>query len=247
MDTLLISDLHLDASRPQTTVQFLEFLRGPARQAPRLLILGDLFEAWIGDDDPQPLADQVANALRELSSHGTRCAFMAGNRDFLLGPAYAQRCGMDLLDEPRRVELGGVPTLLMHGDTLCSDDRDYQAFRQTVRDPHWQQQFLTQTLEQRQAFAAQARARSSAHTLKASSEIMDVNQQLVEEVMREHGVTRLIHGHTHRPAVHHFSLDGRKAQRLVLGDWYEQASHLCIEPRGNATLRWSERSETAQA
>jgi len=224
MTVLFISDLHLDESRPQIIALFEEFLRSEARSAEALYILGDLFESWIGDDDDSDLANRVAEALAELTRSGTAVYFMHGNRDFLLGAAYAQRAGITLLGDPTIIEIGGERTLLMHGDTLCTDDVEYQKFRTIVRDPTWQQAFLAKSLDERRAFAAQARGESRRHTAAAKPEIMDVNPVAVAAAMREHGVRRLIHGHTHRPATHRFGLDGRGAERIVLGDWYEQSS-----------------------
>jgi UDP-2,3-diacylglucosamine hydrolase len=226
MTTLFISDLHLDDARQQITDLFVRFLESEARDADALYILGDLFESWIGDDDEAPLATRVAGALRELRDSGVPIYFMHGNRDFLLGANYAKQCGMTLLDDPTLVELGGERTLLMHGDTLCTDDTEYQQFRTLVRNPAWQAQFLAKPLAERRAFAAQARGESRKQTAMKAAEIMDVNQDAVESAMRTHGVRRLIHGHTHRPATHRFDLDGTSAERIVLGDWYEQSSVL---------------------
>jgi len=226
MATLFISDLHLDETRPQIVDLFVRFLADEARKADALYILGDLFESWIGDDDDAPLATRIAHALRSLRDSGVPIYFMHGNRDFLLGAEYAKRAGMELLADPTIVELDGERTLLMHGDTLCTDDVEYQKFRGLVRNPAWQQQFLAKPLAERRAFAAQARGESRKQTAMKAAEIMDVNQCAVESVMRTHGVRRLIHGHTHRPAKHRFDLDGQAAERIVLGDWYEQSSVL---------------------
>ncbi|HET8942399.1 MAG TPA: UDP-2,3-diacylglucosamine diphosphatase [Rudaea sp.] len=226
MPTLFISDLHLDESRPRLIAAFEDFLAGDARGAQALYVLGDLFESYIGDDDDVPLPARVAHVTRALRDSGVPIWFMHGNRDFLLGEDYAARAGMTLLPDPAVIELNGERTLLMHGDTLCTDDVEYQKFRTLVRDPQWQQQFLAKSLSERHAFAAQARGESRQHTSTAKPEIMDVNQAAVEAAMRAHGVTRMIHGHTHRPATHRFDLNGNKAERIVLGDWYEQSSVL---------------------
>ena len=228
MTTLLISDLHLDPQRPRILDLFADLLAGEARRADALYILGDLFDSWIGDDDDAALAAQVAQTTRALRDSGVPIWFMHGNRDFLLGADYAARAGMSLLADPSVVELGGERVLLMHGDTLCTDDTEYHKFRALVRDPRWQAQFLAKPLAERRAFAAQARGESRRHTSAAKPEIMDVNQEAVAAAMRTHGVHKLIHGHTHRPATHHFDLDGRTAERVVLGDWYEQDSVLRI-------------------
>ncbi len=231
MTTLFISDLHLDTVRPGILDLFEGLLAGEARSAQAVYILGDLFEYWIGDDDDSELATRVATALRGLAEHDVPLYFIAGNRDFLLGPAYARRCGMQLLADGTLIELGGRPTLLMHGDTLCTDDRKYQAFRREVRQPAWQRHFLSQSLAARRQFAANARKASKAHTGSTDMAIMDVNPQAVADAMRQAGVTHLIHGHTHRPAIHDFTLDGQPARRTVLGDWYRQGSVLRVSAK----------------
>jgi UDP-2,3-diacylglucosamine hydrolase len=228
MPTLFISDLHLDESRPHIVELFTRFLAGEAHSADALYILGDLFESWIGDDDDCALGLRAAAATRALRDRGVPVYFMHGNRDFLLGADYAARAGMTLLPDPTIIELQGERTLLMHGDTLCTDDIDYLKFRALVRNPDWQRRFLAKPLDERRAFAAQARDESRRHTSAAKPEIMDVNSAAVESAMRAHGVRRLIHGHTHRPATHQLNLDGQVAERIVLGDWYEQSSVLRV-------------------
>lgn len=229
MTTLFVSDLHLDAARPRIVELFSALLEGEARRADALYILGDLFESWIGDDDDDALPARVAQSARALRDAGVPVHFMHGNRDFLLGEDYAARAGMTLLADPAVIELDGERVLLMHGDTLCTDDAEYRKFRALVRDPSWREQFLSRPLAERRAFAARARDESRKHTSAAKPEIMDVNQTAVEAAMRAHGVRKLIHGHTHRPATHRFLLDGRPAERIVLGDWYEQDSVLRID------------------
>ena len=228
MACLFVSDLHLDPARPRITRLFEHFLAGEARAAKAVYILGDLFEAWIGDDDDSELPARVARALRALASTDVPIFFIAGNRDFLLGADYAARAGMRLLPDASVHTIAGVPTLLMHGDALCTDDRAYLALRDQVRAPEWQRQFLAQALDARRAFAAQARAGSRAHTRDTPEVLMDVNAQAVASAMRRAGVRRLIHGHTHRPALHRFWLDAQPAERIVLGDWYEQGSRLRV-------------------
>ena len=236
MSTLFVSDLHLDATRPRIVELFESLLGGEARKADALYILGDLFEAYIGDDDDAPLNARVASALRGLADTGVPVFFIAGNRDFLLGADYARRAGMTLLDDVTVADLHGTPTLLLHGDTLCTDDATYLAFRAQVRDRAWQRQFLSQPVEARRAFAAKARDASREHVSRTDMAIMDVNQGAVEAALREAGVARMIHGHTHRPAIHDFALDGTPARRIVLGDWYEQGSVLRVD-RADAELR----------
>jgi len=230
VSTLFISDLHLDDARPRIVEDFERFCAGEARTADALYILGDLFEAYIGDDDDAALNARVATALHGVADAGVPVHFIAGNRDFLLGEAYARRCGMQLLDDGTIVDVYDTPTLILHGDVLCSDDAAYLAFRRQVRDPAWQAAFLARPLAERRAFAAQARDASRAHTSTTDMAIMDVNQTAVEAALRNAGVTRMIHGHTHRPAIHDFTLDGKPAQRIVLGDWYEQGSVLGVSP-----------------
>lgn len=229
MTTLFISDLHLDAVRPQVTHWFLEFLKTEARRAQALYILGDFFEVWIGDDDPDSHATEVMAGVRELTDSGVPVYFMHGNRDFLIGEGFAKTTGCQLLADPCVVDLQGTPTLLMHGDTLCTDDAEYQEFRRQVRKPEWQQAFLARPLAERRAFAARVRTTSQQRNAAKADYLMDVNQHEVERRMQEHGVTRLIHGHTHRPAIHCFAAHGRKYTRIVLGDWYEQSSVLKLD------------------
>ena len=220
--TLFISDLHLDLARPAITSLLLNFLAQPARQAEALYILGDLFEAWIGDDDDAEPGRTVAAALRTLTDAGIPAYFLHGNRDFLLGERFAAASGVQLLPESVVIELAGEPTLLLHGDTLCIDDEEYQAFRAQVRHPAWQAQILALPLAQRRALAGQLRETSRQAGLQKAADITDVNLAEVERVMRAQGVRRLIHGHTHRPAIHEWRLDKQPARRAVLGDWQEQ-------------------------
>jgi UDP-2,3-diacylglucosamine hydrolase len=233
MATLFIADLHLDPGRPQITALFERYLAGDeVRHADALYILGDLVEAWIGDDDDAELPARIAAAIRAVRDAGVPVYFMVGNRDFLLGPAFAERAGLTLLDDGTVHDIQGRRTLLMHGDVLCTDDLAYQAVRRQVRTPEWQAQILAMPLQARRAFAAKAREDSKAHTGSTMESIMDVNTQAVAEAMRKAQVSRLIHGHTHRPAVHDFRLDGAPAQRIVLGDWYEQGSVLRVDRAG---------------
>jgi UDP-2,3-diacylglucosamine hydrolase len=233
MTILFIADLHLDDSRPHITALFERWLGSDeVRRAEALYILGDLVEAWIGDDDDAELPHRIAAATRAVSDSGVPMYFMVGNRDFLLGASFAARAGLRLLDDGVVHELHGRRTLLMHGDTLCTDDIAYQTVRRQVRTPQWQAQILSMPLEARRAFAARAREDSRAHTGSAMESIMDVNADAVSTAMRDAGVTRLIHGHTHRPAVHEFALDGKPAQRIVLGDWYAQGSVLRVTEAG---------------
>lgn len=230
--TLFISDLHLDASRPETTALFFDFLVRRARMAAALYILGDLFEAWIGDDDDAAPGPEVAAALRALVDAGVPVRFLHGNRDFLLGARFAAAAGLELLPETVTIDLYGRPVLLLHGDTLCTDDVDYQAFRAQVRDPAWQARMLALPLAQRRALAGQLRETSRTATQGKAESITDVNSGAVEQVLRAHRSNQMIHGHTHRPAVHQGSLDGQPMRRAVLGDWYRHGSVLCCDAQG---------------
>lgn len=237
MSTVFISDLHLEADRPDITEAFVGFLGSLPGSCQALYILGDLFDAWVGDDDDAALPALIAEQLRHLAGSGVSVAFLHGNRDFALGKDYAQHAGFRLLDDPAVIDLYGRPTLLMHGDTLCTDDTAYQAFRAQVRNPAWLAQMLAQPLAVRRAFAAQARAGSSAHTAATAETIMDVNTDAVADAFRSHGVDLLIHGHTHRPARHQSEVDGLARTRLVLGDWYHQGTVLVAQPDGTLDLR----------
>ena len=239
MTTLFISDLHLDPSRPAITELFLDFLRGEARQAEALYILGDLFEAWIGDDTPSSAADAVALALHELHDAGVPVYFIRGNRDFLIGNDYATRAGMQILADPSVIQLYGNPVLLQHGDLLCTDDVAYQAFRAQTRDPAFIAQFLSQPLEARIAFAQKARAASQAHQSEMKEgdraqfeTVTDVAPAEVVSTFQRYGVNTMIHGHTHRPAIHTVAVGDHSCIRIVLGDWYEQGSVLRVDADG---------------
>ncbi|HEX5791721.1 MAG TPA: UDP-2,3-diacylglucosamine diphosphatase [Rheinheimera sp.] len=234
--TLFIADLHLAADRPDITAAFLRFLRQQAVKADALYILGDLFEVWIGDDNPEPLLDTVATALATLSAQ-VPVYFIHGNRDFVLRQGYANRAGMQLLPQQQVIDLYGTPTLIMHGDSLCTLDIAYQKFRKWWNQPWWQWLLLKTPLSFRQRLAAKARRKSAMHKARYASQqqqqqnqpqIMDVTPDEVPRVMAEAGVLKLIHGHTHRPAVHQLEVNGQAAERYVLGDWYTQSSYLKV-------------------
>lgn len=232
--TLFISDLHLDGERPDITAQFLNFLEREARSAQALYVLGDLFEAWIGDDDPDPDKRRVIAALRSLTHSGVPAYLIHGNRDFLIGRRFAAETGVQLLSDPTSIDLYGKRVLLMHGDTLCIDDPDYQRLRRIVRNPIVQFILRRLTLRQRLSLAARMRAGSKAHIEsmdKATPQIMDVNQDEVRRTFEHQRVDFIVHGHTHRPAIHQVQLGDRSVTRIVLGDWYEQGS----------VLRWNQR------
>jgi UDP-2,3-diacylglucosamine hydrolase len=241
MTRLFVSDVHLDARAPPATAQFLDFLATEARDAEALYILGDLFEAWVGDDDREPDNERVCEALRRLSAGGVACFAMHGNRDFLLGEGFCQRSGCRLLHDPVIVQLDGERVLLTHGDALCTDDQPYQELRTIVRAPAWQGRFLALPRVRREILADELRAGSKRHTGRTVPKIMDVNAATVDTAFRATGVRRMIHGHTHRPGVHDSQIDGQSAQRIVLGAWYEQGSYLNYEA-GRYELRELPRS-----
>jgi UDP-2,3-diacylglucosamine hydrolase len=230
--TLFISDLHIDSSRPAITAQFLNFLAAEARDAEALYILGDLFESWIGDDAADPAQAAAIAGIRSLTSAGVPCFVMHGNRDFLLAGQFCRMSGAALLPDPLIVTLYGEPVLVMHGDALCTDDAAYQRLRATVRDPDWQRQFLALSIESRRALAGAARVGSQAHTAAMEYSITDVNAASVALALRGAGTTTLLHGHTHRPAIHALEVDGRACTRIVLGDWYHQGSLLRWDHKG---------------
>ncbi|PCJ28643.1 MAG: UDP-2,3-diacylglucosamine diphosphatase [SAR86 cluster bacterium] len=234
---LLISDLHLEDSRPDITQALLAFLTSNKAQCSALYILGDLFEVWIGDDEQSELANIVAAALLEFSSAGSSIQLMHGNRDFLLGADYAKQCGASLISDPTEIETDYGPVLLLHGDSLCSDDTDYIEFRNMVRQESWQQEFLAQSLDKRRAFAQKARERSRMATSTKDNSIMDVNQSEVENLLIKAEKVTMIHGHTHRPAVHDFALklstgSTSKARRVVLGDWDQRGWYVEVTAEG---------------
>lgn len=226
--TVLISDLHLQPERPDITARLTERLRR-WRDIDALYILGDLFEAWIGDDTLPP-DHPLLVMLREFAA-AVPTYFMHGNRDFLVGEQFAESTGITLLTDPTIVRLVGQDVLLTHGDQLCTDDTEYMQFRQMVRNPDWQQAFLAKPLEERIAIAKQARDASQDRNQSLNYLLMDVNKNAVDALMREHGVQTMIHGHTHRPALHRFRLDGDPASRYVLGDWFDQASALYADDK----------------
>jgi UDP-2,3-diacylglucosamine hydrolase len=230
--TLFISDLHIDAARPAISAQFLEFLRTEAREAAALYILGDLFESWIGDDAPDSAQAASIVALRELTDSGVPCFVMHGNRDFLLSRQFCAASGAQLLPDPIIITLYGEPVLVMHGDALCTDDRAYQRLRATVRDADWQRRFLALSIAARRTLAGAARAGSKAHTAVMEYAITDVNGDSVAMALRAAGTSTLLHGHTHRPAIHALEVDGRPRTRIVLGDWYDQGSVLRWDHHG---------------
>jgi len=234
--TLFISDLHLSTMHPLSSERFLHFANHIDPQTESLYILGDLFEYWAGDDDlDDPFHRTITGTLRRLAGQGIKIYLMHGNRDFLMAEKLSRACSARMLNDPTMLDLYGIPTLISHGDALCTDDVDYQTFRRQVRSPSWQQQFLAQPLSQRKAQIEQMRLLSEQEKRHKQMSIMDVNTDTVSALLREHGYPRLIHGHTHRPARHLHHLDGHKCERWVLGDWDTKANALRCDSSG---VRW---------
>jgi len=232
MTTLFVSDLHLEADRPDIGKQFLKFLQTDALEADDLYILGDLFEAWVGDDDPNAHYMSIKRAIRKVVDRGIPVYFMHGNRDFMIGHGFANETGVKILGDMHKVTMYGEQTLLTHGDLLCTDDVQYQRIRQLTRNPEWQASMAAKPLKARLRMAEEARRQSLEQTLNLSMEIMDVNQDEVKRVIQKYNVGILLHGHTHRPGVHDVQVGHRKAKRIVLGDWYTQGSLLRWDSRG---------------
>jgi UDP-2,3-diacylglucosamine hydrolase len=226
--SLFASDMHLSSDRLATVSLFLDFLAGRAREAEHLYLLGDIFDVWIGDDDDGSPNTEVQAALRALTTSGTQCHLMHGNRDFLIGRDFCRETHCSLLPDPTLVRFAGEPTLLMHGDLLCTDDVAYQRFRRRIRNPLVKRSFLWRSLKARRAVAANYRRKSGAATAEKRPEIMDVNQETVESYLRRYGASRLIHGHTHRPADHVIELDGRPVQRSVLAEWHPNQGEVLV-------------------
>ena len=232
-EILFISDLHLALDKPEITRRFLAFLQNRAPKAAAVYILGDLFDAWIGDDDPTPPNSKIRNQLKQLTASGTPVYLQPGNRDFLLGEQFCRDTGVTLLDDYVVIDVYGTPTVLTHGDLLCTDDLPYQAFRAKSHTPEWRQAVLSKPLLLRLLAARWYRLRSYFHKRKKSQAIMDVNQGTVTQVMQEHNSLRLIHGHTHRPDIHNFAINDQPAQRFVLAAWSKDAGEvLCWNSKG---------------
>ncbi|WP_434355827.1 UDP-2,3-diacylglucosamine diphosphatase [Parasalinivibrio latis] len=232
MTTLFISDLHLSADRPDIAACFLHFMETEARQCEALYVLGDLFESWIGDDDDTPFHRQVIQAFRNLTASGVPCYFIHGNRDFLIGKRFARESGIQLMDEHSVIDLYGTPALILHGDTLCTRDEGYQAYRRKVHNKFIQWLYFRLPLSARRNIGNKLRSKSSEENQHKSYEIMDVTPEEVDTQFARHQVPLMIHGHTHRPAVHETGNDGKTLTRIVLGDWYEHGSVLVCTPQG---------------
>lgn len=233
MPSLFVSDLHLTEERPEANERFISFVEGKARDAEALYILGDFFEYWVGDDDlGDPFNAVIAGLLANLTRSGVRLYFLHGNRDFLIGERFCAATGARPLPDPSVHEVEGVKTLLVHGDTLCTDDLEYQAWRRRARDPAFQAEFLAKPLAERRQAVLEMREKSRLVVQGKTPQIMDVNEDAVREAMRSHGVRRLMHGHTHRPGRHALEVDGERCERWVLPDWYGRGGYIEVNRRG---------------
>ncbi len=230
MTTLFISDIHISEQHPEICDQLIDFLENHTQQSKALYILGDLFEYWLGDDDTNPEYKRIKLALKKISNKNIPTYFMHGNRDFLIGESFARETGITILSDPSIIELYNEKILISHGDIFCTDDIDYQSSRKLTRDPNWQKIILGKSLEERKAFAYEARKKSSIHTQKTNEALMDVNQSEINKAFKKYGLNKIIHGHTHKPAIHNSIINGEPYKRIVLGDWYEQGS----------VLKWSQ-------
>lgn len=230
MTIFFISDLHLTPKRPKTNKLFFEFLSAITPAARGLYILGDLFEFWVGDDAVEVVGQtDVFYALKQLTDEGVPVYFMHGNRDFLVGDEFANRTGCQILPDPSQISLGDLDVLLMHGDSMCTDDKAHQQFRSLVNDPDWKREFLSYPIDERIELALSARSQSALHKSMTKMDIMDVNTNAVTREISQRNVDYLIHGHTHRPGIHKLDINGKQVTRIVLGDWYEQSSVLRYE------------------
>ena len=239
MSSLFISDLHLTEERPEANERFIAFLEDKARGAEALYILGDFFEYWIGDDDVgEPFNAVIVGLLKSLTQRNVQVSLMHGNRDFLIGERFCAATGAKLLPDPSVLEIQGVKTLLMHGDTLCTDDVEYQAWRRKARDPAFQASFLAKSVAERRLAVDQMREKSKQVIQEKTAEIMDVNEDAVRQALRGHGVRRLIHGHTHRPGRHALEVDGERCERWVLPDWYGRGGYVEVDRRGPRLVRF---------
>ena len=233
MSTLFISDLHLTRERPASTEFFFDFARQHGEKAEAIYVLGDLFEYWIGDDAATALTvEPIVETFKQLAQQGIKLYFLSGNRDFLVGQALCQQAGFAYLQDETVQTIHGTPCLLLHGDSLCTDDIEHQNFRRMVLDSQWQQEFLAKPVETRMQMAMQARSLSNSNKPEYSSDIMDVTQSAVEDAFTNHQVPVMIHGHTHRPDIHQYEINGKTCHRIVLGDWYDQASYLVVDDGG---------------
>ena len=232
MTITFISDLHISESQPEIAKQFISFLENSAKDTDALYILGDLFEYWIGDDDPNPYYKIIISALNNYTASGIPTYFMHGNRDFLIGDIFAKKTGIKILKDPNIIRLNDEKIMLSHGDIFCTDDGEYQITRKLTRDPEWQKMMLKKSIAEREKFAHISRMKSITHTKFLDENITDVNQDEINRAFRSNNLTKIIHGHTHKPAIHDTLINDISHQRLVLGDWYEQGSILDWDESG---------------
>ena len=232
MTTVFLSDIHVSDRHPEISEHLEEFLLKEESKTNAIYILGDLFEYWLGDDDPNASFAEIKNLLRKLSDKNISIFFMHGNRDFLIGESFAKETGCQILHDPHVIDLYGRKVLISHGDIFCKDDKEYQLFRNQTRDPAWKKSILNKPLAFRKNFAKKARLESIEHTSSKKNEIMDVNNDEILKVYDKYAVDIIIHGHTHKPAIHDIFFNGRSCQRIVLGDWYEQGSILRCDETG---------------
>ena len=232
MTTLFLSDIHVSDECPEISEHLEEFLLEEGSKADTIFVLGDLFEYWLGDDDPNPLFKEIKQLFKKLSDKNISIFFIHGNRDFLIGESFAEETGCHILDDPHVIDLYDKKVLISHGDIFCTDDKEYQLFRNQTRDPAWKESILSKSLSFREEFAKKARLESSKHTNSKKNEIMDVNKDEILKMYEKYNVEIIIHGHTHRPAIHDIFFNGKNCQRIVLGDWYEQGSILRCDETG---------------
>lgn len=232
MTILFVSDIHISEKNPEIGEQFIDFLEKQARQSEALYILGDLFDYWLGDDDPNPEYKKIKSALTQYTNKEIPTYFMHGNRDFLIGGSFANETGIKIISDPSIIELYGEKILISHGDMFCVDDIAYQSGRKLTRSPNWQKMILAKSLKERKAFAYKAREKSSKHIQEANEILMDVNQGEINKTFKKYGLNQIIHGHTHKPAIHNSVIKGESYKRIVLGDWYEQGSILKWDQSG---------------
>jgi len=226
MTTFFISDIHISAEQPEICKQLIDFLENQAQESEALYILGDLFEYWLGDDDPNPEYKKIKLALRKFSNKNIPTYFLHGNRDFLIGELFAHETNITILPDPSIIELYNDKILISHGDIFCTDDIQYQHIRKQTKDPNWQKMILKKSLKERKKFAYEARRKSLKHIQDANEILMDVNQTEINKTFKKYGLNKIIHGHTHKPAIHNSMINGESCKRIVLGDWYEQGSVL---------------------
>lgn len=223
---LFASDIHLDASRPKTAEAFFHFLQTDVKQADALYLLGDVFELWIGDDDDDEFVASVQNQLADTVKNGIPIFFMRGNRDFLIGEHFAKRTGVTLIDDPYSIVINNTQAILSHGDSLCTNDKEYQAFRQQSRSQAWMDAVLSKPLKERRELGKQLRAQSKTMSSRKPEDIMDVSEDAVIDLMKQYKAQKIIHGHTHRPNRHNIN---QCSERIVLGDWDSHAWVLSVD------------------